>query len=147
MYMIPTPGEAFVVVTLASSTYKNWIRIEPADATFENGNSIVMYDDDGGSYADSEAMGAIWSGSDSGGRLLPNHLYIGANDSVNFMTSIDGTPENIGGFSWKKAMYVVDGVTAPDAATGFTYIYVDSADGDLKVKFGDGTVKTIATDT
>jgi hypothetical protein len=42
---------------------------------------------------------------------------------------------------------LVDGVTAPSTAGGYARIYVDSADGDLKVKFGDGTVKTIATDS
>ena len=42
---------------------------------------------------------------------------------------------------------LVDGVAAPATAGGYARIYVDSADGDLKVKFGDGTVKTIATDT
>lgn len=38
-----------------------------------------------------------------------------------------------------------DGVPAPAAIPGFALLYVDAADGDLKVKFGDGTVKTIAT--
>jgi hypothetical protein len=42
---------------------------------------------------------------------------------------------------------VTDGVTAPGAATGRARIYVDTADGDLKVVFADGTVKTIVTDT
>jgi hypothetical protein len=42
---------------------------------------------------------------------------------------------------------VTDGVTAPGAATGRARIYVDSADGDLKCVFADGTVKTIVTDT
>lgn len=42
---------------------------------------------------------------------------------------------------------VQDGITAPATAAGWTIIYVDTADGDLKVKFGDGTVKTLATDT
>jgi hypothetical protein len=46
-----------------------------------------------------------------------------------------------GGFALK------DGITAPATVAGFTSLYVDSADGDLKVKFGDGTVKTLATDT
>lgn len=46
-----------------------------------------------------------------------------------------------------RALQLVDGITAPATATGFASIYVDTADGDLKVKFGDGTVKTIATDT
>ncbi len=40
-----------------------------------------------------------------------------------------------------------DGITAPSAVVGTTFLYVDTADGDLKVKFGDGTVKTLATDT
>jgi hypothetical protein len=42
---------------------------------------------------------------------------------------------------------VTDGITAPGAAAGRARIYVDTADGDLKVVFADGTVKTIVTDT
>jgi hypothetical protein len=42
---------------------------------------------------------------------------------------------------------MVDGVTEPAATVGQAKLYVDAADGDLKVKFGDGTVKTIVTDT
>jgi hypothetical protein len=42
---------------------------------------------------------------------------------------------------------LADGVTAPATAVGYAQIYVDSADGDLKVKFGDGTTKVIAADT
>jgi hypothetical protein len=42
---------------------------------------------------------------------------------------------------------VTDGVTAPGAAAGRARIYVDAADGDLKIVFADGTVKTIVTDT
>src|SRR5690606_28803733 len=46
-----------------------------------------------------------------------------------------------------SVLLVEDGVSAPATRTGYASIYVDSADGDLKVKFGDGTVKTIVTDT
>lgn len=42
---------------------------------------------------------------------------------------------------------ITDGVTAPSAVSGTAQIYVDTADGDLKVIFGDGTAKTIVTDT
>ena len=42
---------------------------------------------------------------------------------------------------------VTDGITAPAAATGRARIYVDTADGDLKIIFADGTIKTIVTDT
>lgn len=51
---------------------------------------------------------------------------------------------------WRAAylgrMALIDGVTAPDILPGMAWLYVDSADGDLKIKFGDGTVKTIVTD-
>ncbi len=43
------------------------------------------------------------------------------------------------------AVAIVDGMTAPGATAGKAKIYVDTADGSLKVKFGDGTVKTLAT--
>lgn len=46
-----------------------------------------------------------------------------------------------------KNMTLVDGVTAPSTISGYAQIYVDTADGDLKIKFGDGTVKTIVVDT
>lgn len=42
---------------------------------------------------------------------------------------------------------LTDGVAAPSTVSGAAFIYVDTADGDLKIKFGDGTVKTIVTDT
>lgn len=45
------------------------------------------------------------------------------------------------------ATNIVDGITAPTATVGQAKLYVDSADGDLKIIFGDGTVKTIVTDT
>lgn len=35
----------------------------------------------------------------------------------------------------------------PPEEEGFAVIYIDPADGDLKVKFGDSVIKTIATDT
>ena len=48
---------------------------------------------------------------------------------------------------WNVGLRVTDGVTAPSTESGYANIYVDTADGDLKVKFGDGTVKTIVVDT
>ena len=46
-----------------------------------------------------------------------------------------------------SSVIITDGITAPTVLLGFAQIYVDTADGDLKIKFGDGTVKTISTDT
>jgi len=42
---------------------------------------------------------------------------------------------------------LTDGVTAPATTAGQAHLYIDTADGDLKIKFGDGTVKTITVDT
>lgn len=42
---------------------------------------------------------------------------------------------------------LADSTAAPAAQAGYAHIYVDSADGDLKCKFADGVVKTLATDT
>lgn len=42
---------------------------------------------------------------------------------------------------------LTDGITAPSAVVGSAQIYVDSADGDLKIIFGDGVVKTIVVDS
>jgi len=42
---------------------------------------------------------------------------------------------------------LVDGISDPGTLAGHAYLFVDSADGDLKVRFGDGTVKTIVVDT
>ncbi|MBU8921264.1 MAG: hypothetical protein KOO63_05545 [Bacteroidales bacterium] len=57
-------------------------------------------------------------------------------------------------FSWDKAgkvrtdiICVTDGVTEPDTISGVIQIYGNSADGNLKVKFGDGFVGTIAVDS
>jgi hypothetical protein len=41
---------------------------------------------------------------------------------------------------------ITDGITAPGAVAGRARLYVDIADGDLKVIFGDGVIKTITTD-
>jgi hypothetical protein len=48
---------------------------------------------------------------------------------------------------FSSKLTVIDGITAPPSIAGHAQIYVDSADGDLKVIFADGTVKTIVTDT
>ena len=46
-----------------------------------------------------------------------------------------------------RPLALTDGITAPGTLTGYAQIYVDTADGDLKVKFGNGFVATIALDS
>ena len=50
----------------------------------------------------------------------------------------DGAPD---------ALVMVDGVTAPSAVVDLALIYVDITDGDLKIKFGNGFIATIAADS
>lgn len=40
---------------------------------------------------------------------------------------------------------IPDGITTPGQVVGFATMYIDSADGDFKIRFGDGTIKTIVT--
>lgn len=49
--------------------------------------------------------------------------------------------------SHEAALQILDGIGVPTTTAGWAQIYVDTTDGDLKVKFGDGVVKTLATDT
>jgi len=46
-----------------------------------------------------------------------------------------------------NSLLLLDGISAPGTVSGWAILYVDGADGDLKVKFGDGTVAVIAADT
>ena len=58
-----------------------------------------------------------------------------------------GTDTELWATTYTYVLGLKDGMTAPSTISGIAQIYVDTADGDLKVKFGDGTVKTIVTDT
>ena len=42
---------------------------------------------------------------------------------------------------------LADGISVPAAVAGQAILFVDSADGDLKVRFGDGLIKAVAFDT
>lgn len=96
----------------------------------------------------------------NGNGLLGFGLYIGNVDdnsliysgnagdaSPNLRISSNGNQYMRGGVNISSYLRIEDGVTAPGASTGAANIYVDTADGDLKVVFSDGTVKTIVTDT
>ncbi len=58
-----------------------------------------------------------------------------------------GQPEFQQTVTMEAALKIRDGISAPATVTNYAQIYVDVSDGDLKIKFGDGTVKTIVVDT
>ncbi len=86
---------------------------------------------------------------------VDGHLLAGADNTYDIGASGATRPRNIyvageaniSGRVRGQHFMLEDGMTAPAALAGFAKIYVDTADGDLKVIFGDGTVKTLATDT
>ena len=91
-------------------------------------------------------FGKFWSSDRNG---LGSSATINA--GATFTVPIDGWGSNA---SFLAALPTVndsfkfnDGVTAPSTVANQAQMYVDSSDGDLKIKFGDGTVKTIVTDT
>ena len=60
----------------------------------------------------------------------------------NFFTS----QASRGAGSLSGHLALVDGVDPPEARVGYGYLYVDKADGNAKLRFGDGTTQTVATD-
>lgn len=65
---------------------------------------------------------------------------------MGFITDPDPVAGSIGA-SVVGGYQMSDGVTEPAISPGRASLYVDTSDGDLKIKFGDGTIKTISTDT
>lgn len=50
-------------------------------------------------------------------------------------------------FSQVDRSLIKDGIAEPNSVSGYAILFVDFADGDLKIKFSDGVVKTIVTDS
>ncbi len=65
--------------------------------------------------------------------------------SINVPVGITGGLDVSGHAYFNSGLGIIDGMAAPAAVAGYARTYVDSADGDYKIKFGDGTVKTIVT--
>lgn len=64
------------------------------------------------------------------------------------ITNLFNAPEVSNGLTVTSgSLSIPDAISAPSAVSGQAQIFVDSADGDLKVIFADGTTKTLATDT
>ena len=99
---------------------------------------------------DASADQKMWITTASGGNLTKRTVTDAGS------SSIYETVQRTGGAATRidyavptrhPQLQITDGVSTPSTVSGQAIIYVDSADGDLKVKFGDGTIKTIVVDT
>lgn len=90
-----------------------------------------------------ERVGNFGSGNVGNCLVLENSTPSG----IPVLYKLSGSNSGVIQYPSAIGLAITDGVTAPATASGLAQIYVDTADGDLKVKFGDGTVKTIVTDT
>lgn len=102
-----------------------------------NGGNIIL----GGATGDNNIQLRI--SGDKGIEIDSNrHILPGSDADQNLGSSILRYAQLYTG-----SLTMTDGIAAPSTQTGYAQLYVDTADGDLKVKFGDGTVKTIVVDT
>lgn len=128
---------------LLSSVGETIYGISGTDYTMKSAQNIrVSADYDNNSAASSSKIILATDGTDryeigSSGELLP---------SVDNSQILGGSSNRLNGIFSNKIV-LMDGVSAPSTISGHASIYVDTADGYLKVKFGDGTVKTISLDT
>lgn len=87
----------------------------------------------------STILECIGQSSDGGGTVY--YCDASGNDFIQLDMS------TVGGKVLAYQLDLRDGVAAPTAISGRAITYVDTADGDLKVRFGDAVTKTLATDT
>lgn len=155
-------GSSLVIYDPASSTEGGQININKAGITTPTGTEsdgfvIDSYDTGAtGNYglpADTDVLriiGTPGSGAAEKSIVITEDADLITNGDIKFKTA--GT-NNVGeagieaGEVHSQLLVLKDGVTAPSTFAGQAAIYVDTADGDLKIKFSDGTVKTIVTDT
>lgn len=131
----------YALIERDSSAGATYIR---GNQSLTNGAGINLYD------VDSAAPGqARIIAIDPAGNITRTLFFRGS--SAAFYGASGETSLGLLAFPWRdvvsQKMTLVDGVAAPSTVSGAAQIYVDNADGDLKIKFGDGTVKTIVTDT
>jgi len=100
-----------------------------------HGDNSIFIGNEVGNLASLGTESVVWIGdSDTSTPLIQGSF-------TNSLLVINGDLQSTGYIA------VEDDMTAPGTVAGKALIYVDAADGDLKCKFGNGFVATIASDS
>jgi hypothetical protein len=118
--------------TTTGAGSKDWILAKGAALQSQDGDLATTI---------KHLVGVGWTGSLHTVNIAASGQAVGVGAPSTFSGMVGGDMR-LAGMAWIK-----DGSTAPTATAGYAALYVDAADGDLKVKFGDGITKTLATDT
>lgn len=137
----------YVVNTSVFSTYSFYdCAFQRATAPFNGSGGSPRFYFFGESKNDGN-LGTFFTGGSIGGRLGTDVAFVGT-DTLAIGTSASSRHDYVfANHSVVADLRLTDGISAPDVEAGKAIIYVDTADGDLKIKYGDGTVKTIVIDT
>lgn len=89
--------------------------------------------------------------SATAGPIFIGQAHLSANSSGNEL-NINSSDTHFGRLkigTGPTSLWIKDGITAPSSSPSSVYaqMYIDTADGDLKIRFGDSTIKTIVIDT
>ena len=115
--------------------------------TRTNGRYVMESSNDSNLFNFDNSLGVFrifredWNASGQGSNGAVRFAMLDNGNAAFGFTAPDEKLEVNGAFG------IVDGMTAPSAVVGKAFTYIDSADGDYKIIFGDGTIKTLATDT
>lgn len=111
-------------------------------SVFSTGN-VFRNASAGGTCIDDNSAAAlvVASGNAAGAQVTNYYLKSGTNVAFDQFAVVNALRIGVSG------LQLEDGITAPGTVSGQAQLYVDTADGDLKVKFGDGFVAVIAADS
>lgn len=134
----------------------DWIPFTPSDATngLKQNGGIHWNKDDlttWGVRTVNEVTGDVGAVDYYWIRMTRNKAVVAPNVPTESIISIQTLGAKFewdaNGNAFLNTVAILDGITAPSAISGRGQFFIDSADGDLKFIFGDGTTKTILTDT
>jgi hypothetical protein len=139
---------------LINGGFGDWVGHDNEFATWDAGEADWVFEVPGVGDQCRETTGILrtykWSGSlwvfvgqqEFGAPISPNFPLYWQLGSRARVDNIEWSVVSDGYISIADAHFDI-----PSPVAGRAHIYVDPADGDLKVAFGDGTVKTIVVDT